>query len=106
MCGLHNTGLAIAPLPARKGLWEANDETQWRAENDGVLSGKWQVSIGLATSGDLVELEAGATCGTATRDSRGFLEPTPLVKKTVKWDEWCSEMDGLGGLVMLAAALA
>jgi hypothetical protein len=31
-------------------------------------------------------------------------DPSPL-GSPANWDEWCSGMDGLGGLIMLAASL-
>ncbi|KNG85755.1 hypothetical protein ANOM_005732 [Aspergillus nomiae NRRL 13137] len=85
MCGLQ-TDLIIAPLPAKKQLWEAGNELVWKAESEkepGI-----QTPFGLAANGDLVKLgKPFATRGSAN------------------WEEWCSGMDGLGGLIMLAASL-
>jgi len=97
------TDLILAPLPAKKQLWEAGDEFVWKAESE--REPRIQTAFGLAATGELVELlEDQLYCGGAallyksldTRNSSGSTE---------NWKEWCSGMDGLGGLVMLAASL-
>lgn len=95
MCQLQ-TDLILAPLPAKKQLWEAGDENGWKTESErgvGVPS-----SFGLAANGDLVKLEQSQSHCSDTV----FL---PVERKTANWEEWCSGMDGFGGLVMLAASL-
>lgn len=98
LCDSH-PDLIFAPLPAKKQLWEAGDKYSWKAENDrdcGVFD-----CFGLATNGDLVRLDEGkAYCGDAS-----MLHQPLSNKTTANWEEWCSGMDGLGGLVMLAASL-
>jgi hypothetical protein len=102
LCDMH-TGLILAPLPAKKQLWEANDDFEWRLENEREFG--VQHDFGLAVNGDLVELD----------ESQLFCNRSPLRHKpsgagtaprsSENWEEWCSGMDGLGGLIMLAAAL-
>jgi hypothetical protein len=95
-----NTDLIFAPLPAKKQLWEAGDKFSWKAEHDrdyGAFN-----YFGLATNGDLVRLDGGqAYCG----DASLLHQPLSSNKTTANWEEWCSGMDGLGGLIMLAASL-
>lgn len=95
-----HTDLIIAPLPTKKQLWEAGDEYMWKAEIDReYLAPNY---FGLATNGDLVKLDGGqAHCG---GDMSRFHQRLGS-KTTANWEEWCSGMDGLGGLVMLAASL-
>ncbi|CRG89355.1 hypothetical protein PISL3812_06391 [Talaromyces islandicus] len=99
LCDQH-TNLIFAPLPAKKQLWEAGDKFSWKAENDREYGA--HNYFGLATNGDLIKLDWGHTyCGDAS------LLHQPLSNKTTaNWEEWCSGMDGLGGLIMLAASLA
>ena len=54
MCDLQ-TDLVLAPLPARKQLWEAKDESAWKTENERDHGA--QNAFGLAANGDLVALE-------------------------------------------------
>lgn len=97
------TEFVLAPLPARKQLWEASDELVWRSESQrepGI-----QTAFGLAADGELVRLGEGwLSCGDE------WLPPKPLTsnlpsKSTTSWDEWCAGIDGFGGLIMLAASL-
>lgn len=94
-----HTDLIFAPLPAKKQLWEAGDRFSWQLENDrehGALN-----YFGLAANGDLVRPDVGqAYCG----DTSQLHQPLSN-KTTANWEEWRSGMDGLGGLVMLAASL-
>ncbi|KAF2759899.1 hypothetical protein EJ05DRAFT_474937 [Pseudovirgaria hyperparasitica] len=99
ICELQ-TDLAIAPLPSKKPLWEANNEVTWMHE-----SAPMKIDYGLAANGDLVELDNDALlCG-----DQLLVRKSPdsgLRSRQVReWEEWCSGMDGLGSLVMLAAAL-
>lgn len=62
-----------------------------------------RTDFGLSASGELVKLDDGQQyCGDAVLpyDVQG----APL-RTTANWEEWCSGMDGLGGLVMLTASL-
>ena len=54
MCELQ-TDLVLAPLPARKQLWEAGDESVWKAENEREAGA--QTDFGLASNGELVKLD-------------------------------------------------
>ena len=105
MCDLQQNGLLLASLPAKKQLWEASDELVWKAESKGE-AGALPTAFGLGANGDLVRLNEGRLyCGDAP-----VLRPQPLDERTragstANWEEWCSGMDGFGGLVMLAASL-
>jgi hypothetical protein len=99
MCNVQ-TDLLIAPLPAKKPLWEAGDEFVWRAESDrepGV-----QTAFGLAANGELVKLDEGQLY---CHDAVLLHNARTSARSTATWEEWCSGMDGFGGLVMLAASL-
>jgi hypothetical protein len=102
MCDLQ-TDLILAPLPAKKQLWEAGDEFVWKAESErepGV-----QTAFGLAANGELVKLDEGQLyCSDAVLLHKSLDARTPS-RSTANWEEWCSGMDGFGGLVMLAASL-
>ena len=93
----------LAPLPARKLLWEANDQYSWNTERERGSGA--QADFGMALNGDLVRI--GGDWGLY---SEGTELDSPLGMKfsprgTASWEDWCSGMDGLGGLVLLAAAL-
>lgn len=97
MCGLQED-LVLAPLPAKKQLWEAGNEFVWKAESESEPGA--QTPFGLAANGELVQLDEGQQyCG------GGLLLYKPTDASTERWQEWCSGMDGFGGLIMLAAAL-
>jgi hypothetical protein len=93
-------GLVISPLPARKQLWEARDETIWTVESCRDVKG--QGVFGLMTDGMMVKLNG---CQSVT-DIEAFLaQPASWTESGSNWQEWCSSMDGLGTLIMLVAAL-
>jgi len=102
MCTLQ-TDLILAPLPARKQLWEARNEFVWKTESKKDPGA--QADFGLTANGELVKMDDGQLyC------SDGVLLYKPLDARTPSessdnWEEWCSGMDGFGGLVMLAASL-
>jgi hypothetical protein len=100
MCDLPED-LVIAPLPAKRQLWEAGDEFAWKVASQrepGINS-----VLGLAAIGDIVRIDdAQLSCGDAWLGDRS-LGGTPHA--TASWEEWCSGMDAFGGLVMLAASL-
>lgn len=89
----------LAPLPGRRQLWEAPDHVSWKRDRD--LDAGEQMEFGLAKNGQLVKFsqeEAASmaiTCG-------GDLAASPTV---IEWSEWCSDMDGIGSLVMLSASM-
>jgi hypothetical protein len=56
MCDLP-TDLILAPLPAKKQLWEAGDEFVWKAESERDPGA--QIDFGLAANGELVKLDEG-----------------------------------------------
>jgi hypothetical protein len=94
------TDLILAPLPAKKQLWEAGNEAMWESERQ--REGGTQIQFGLAGSGDLVKL--------GENNSRAVMVHTSITAKSpartsARWEEWCEGMDGLGGLVMLTASL-
>src|ERR1700760_203927 len=95
MCELQ-TDLVLAPLPAKKQLWEAVDEFAWRAQCErepGVLS-----DFGLAANGELVKLEEGQSCCHALFLYMSLDNEAPS-NGASHWEEWCSGMDAMGGLV-------
>ena len=104
MCSLHQTDLLLAPLPAKKQLWEAGDERMWKAEGERD-PGSLQTGFGLAANGDLVRVDEGrAYCDGPMLQSKS-MDETTATRSTAKWEEWCTGMDGFGGLIMLAASL-
>ncbi|KAK2762071.1 hypothetical protein FQN54_001078 [Arachnomyces sp. PD_36] len=98
------THLILSPLPARKQLWEAANETIWKSERD--RDPEVQTAFGLASNGELIKLSESefSRCKDAV-----LLRKSPNSRKsstsTENWEEWCAGMDGFGGLVMLAASL-
>ncbi|KFY91853.1 hypothetical protein V498_05290, partial [Pseudogymnoascus sp. VKM F-4517 (FW-2822)] len=100
LCDLQND-LILAPLPAKKQLWEAGDKFMWKVESE---KEPWaQNDFGLATNGDLVKLDKGHIH--CSGDVMPYQPSDPRLRSTANWEEWCLGMDGLGGLVMLAASL-
>ncbi|THW92615.1 hypothetical protein D6D15_03002 [Aureobasidium pullulans] len=102
MCELQKD-LIIAPLPAKKQLWEAGDKDVWEevAKRDNGI----HESFALTADGGLVHLDEGQLyCSQGAlryRIPRGS-SPTP---EMTDWEHWCSGMDGFGNLIMLAASL-
>lgn len=97
------TDLILAPLPAKKQLWEASDEAVWKAESEREPGA--QAAFGLAATGELVKLNEGQLyCSDAVLLYKPLDAKIPS-RSTAHWEEWCSGMDGFGGLVMLAASL-
>lgn len=103
MCELEGD-LLIAPLPARKQLWEAGDKLVWKTESErepGI-----NIAFGLTTTGDLIRVGQGLNCSIS--EATMLHKPkhiSTLSGRSANWGEWCSGMDGLGGLIMLAASL-
>lgn len=97
------TDLVLAPLPSKKKLWEAGDEITWESEikRDGA-----HIDYGLAANGELVKIDAGQSyCHAGPVLSYKLVGASPTSSSDDNWEEWCSGMDGFGGLVMLAASL-
>ncbi|KAF2160398.1 hypothetical protein M409DRAFT_29244 [Zasmidium cellare ATCC 36951] len=98
LCNL-SPKLLLAPLPARKQLWEAPDEFTWSMEISKDIMRP--AVFGLTGKGDLIRLNNGRSLhepGAASSVDGGQ-------EDSANWEEWCSGMDGLGALVMLAASL-
>ncbi|KAL5315471.1 hypothetical protein ACEPPN_016339 [Leptodophora sp. 'Broadleaf-Isolate-01'] len=93
--------LILAPLPAKKQLWEASDEVVWKSEKDDA-----QTDFGLAADGELVKLHDGQRyCSDAVLLYEALGSCRRSSGATENWEEWCLGMDGFGGLVMLVASL-
>ncbi|UKZ91161.1 uncharacterized protein TrAFT101_006155 [Trichoderma asperellum] len=102
MCDLPSD-LILAPLPAKKQLWEAGDEFGWKAVGQREMGAK--AAFGLATHGGLVRLDdRELSCNDAWAPYK-CLDTRGQPRSTASWEEWCSGIDGFGGLVMLAASL-
>ncbi|KAF2704664.1 hypothetical protein K504DRAFT_506642 [Pleomassaria siparia CBS 279.74] len=98
--------LALAPLPTKKQLWEAADEFAWKVESERQPGA--HNAFAVAANGDLVLLGGGQLA--CSSDSLLLHNPPTLDFRTpsrsaANWEEWCSGMDGFGGLVLLAASL-
>jgi hypothetical protein len=95
--------LILAPLPAKKQLWDASNGPLWEAETKkepGV-----QNAFALAANGELVKLsENQLFCGDSVLQYNSLDVGVPE-RSSAHWEEWCSGMDEFGGLVMLAASL-
>ncbi|KAL4926818.1 Zn(II)2Cys6 transcription factor domain-containing protein [Aspergillus undulatus] len=102
------TDLILAPLPAKKPLWEAADGAVWKAETERNPD-MYRTAFGLATTGELVRLDKGLIDGQVYQSdavlSHMALDARTVSRSAANWEEWCSGMDGFGGLVMLAASL-
>jgi hypothetical protein len=102
LCTLQSD-LILAPLPAKKQLWEASNEVLWNVEvarDPGTRN-----AFALASSGELVKLsEDQQYCSDSLLLYKSLNDGTPKRSMT-GWEEWLSGMDGFGGLVMLAASL-
>jgi hypothetical protein len=99
----QDTDFILAPLPTKKQVWEASNELAWKAECEKEPAG--ETIFGLASNGELVKMAEGLQYSSNVMMLRNlFSHRTPLMSSN-NWEEWCSGMDGLGGLVMLAASL-
>jgi hypothetical protein len=102
MCDMQSE-LLIAPLPAKKQLWEADGAASWAAENEKDLAPT--TAFGLAANGDLVKVDTRLPqCSEEMFMDKSFAVDRSL-SAAAAWEEWCSGMDSFGGLVMLAASL-
>ncbi|KAL3468537.1 hypothetical protein BJX64DRAFT_246180 [Aspergillus heterothallicus] len=126
--------LVLAPLPAKKQLWEATGASTWKQEVEREPGA--QTAFGLAITGELVRFEIereaedhdvvdvdvdthkdGERRGARkqekvlTRHEDLLLHKStnasgkPLVRSAASWEEWCEGMDGFGGIVLLVASL-
>ncbi|KAA8619664.1 hypothetical protein PtrSN002B_001259 [Pyrenophora tritici-repentis] len=102
----------IAPLPAKRQLWEAKNAEEWKLESQ--KEPREQVSYALAVDGEIVKLDQRRL---SCRDA--WLPYTPSDEyrnlqnlqnrnsnSAAWWAEWCSGMDSMGGLILLAASMA
>ncbi|KAF2720483.1 hypothetical protein K431DRAFT_270669 [Polychaeton citri CBS 116435] len=87
--------IILSPLPASKHLWEASDAFSWKAEIESRPEA--QISYGLTADGELIKMNESPV--------HQNLPAKITSTGTGHWEEWCSGMDGFGGLVMLAASL-
>ncbi|SMR45528.1 unnamed protein product [Zymoseptoria tritici ST99CH_3D1] len=97
--------LMLAPLPARRQLWEAPENRSWEAETKTAMGHGH--AYAMATNGDLVKLS----------DDSILLDHTDLIDQcealggktyprgAATWDEWLANTDAFGGLIMLAASM-
>jgi hypothetical protein len=97
-------GFLIAPLPTRKQLWEARDAHHWQLERQKGIedSSVFGIKIGgqMAKFSDFIDAEV-------TQKNIVLAQPQePTERESDEhWTQWCSCMDQLGALVMLAASL-
>lgn len=99
ICVLHD-GFLLAPLPARKQLWEASDEYMWLQERNKDITGP--KLFGIMENGDMIKLNEQQSLLSA---EMATAVPEVSTESTANWQEWCAGMDGLGALIMLAASL-
>jgi hypothetical protein len=64
-----------------------------------------KTTLGLAANGELVRLDESQGSGGDVVLLQKYLNARTSSRRIVDWEEWCSGMDGMGGLVMLAASL-
>lgn len=102
MCHMKS-GLVLAPLPARKQLWEASDEEKWTLECSRDVGNK--SDFGLTDDGELVKLDLYLEKSDETPCPEQLESAKFSPRSSTNWEEWCSGMDGFGALVMLAASL-
>ncbi|KAL2868591.1 Zn(II)2Cys6 transcription factor domain-containing protein [Aspergillus lucknowensis] len=110
MCDIPKD-LALAPLPAKKQLWEAPDSATWKTETEREPGAR--TAFGLTATGELVKLEQvleGAQAVILERHEdlllhRSLDHEGMLRRSKVDWEEWCEGMDGFGGIVLLVASL-
>jgi len=93
------TDLVLAPLPAKRALWEAPDELAWKAERDKETLPR--CAFALTTTGDLVRLEEDILNG----GHGSMVYQVESGNAGMNWEEWCSGMDSFGGLILLAASM-
>jgi hypothetical protein len=95
--------LLLAPLPAKRQLWEATGELAWKKETE-KDAGR-ETAFAMAANGELVRIHGGPMHCSDSVLARKALDGKTLSRSAADWEEWCAGMDGFGGLVMLAASL-
>ena len=93
--------IALSPLPTQKQVWEASDEHAWKLESETESDANSEFA--LTKNGSLLRLNEGedAYANGLTMSCNNTMKSHSMVK----WNEWYSGMDSIGGLVMLAASL-
>ena len=101
MCNLRDD-LVIAPLPARRQLWEANNYSTWQSEVESKPD--TEATFGLDKNGELVHVNESQLHNESA--TLAFMERKNETSQhnSGSWEEWCSGMDSFGALVMLAAS--
>ncbi|KAF3034748.1 hypothetical protein E8E11_001567 [Didymella keratinophila] len=94
-------GFLLAPLPARKQLWEAPDAQKWTVEKS--RNGADLSVFGVLTGGQMVKLQEQQII---MPGEIGFPLGIEEEESVRNWQEWCAGMDGLGALVTLATSLS
>lgn len=94
-------GFLISPLPSRKQLWEARDESEWARRRSLDVTG--EVTYGIKPGGKMGKLQAQQV--TFPDHNNSSWEQPSESESNTHWQEWSSGMDGLGALIMLAASL-
>jgi hypothetical protein len=100
MCDMKSD-LVIAPLPGKRQLWQASDKLTWKTECE--RDPRYQIRYALASDGELIKLDEDPVPDAVHRHLHWDTRPI-TARKVVDWKEWCSGMDDLCGLVMLAAS--
>ena len=94
-------GFLLAPLPARKQLWEAPNADTWMLERCRDTGGFPNV-FGILSNGQMVKLPDFKSL----QNGQTFVvRPEEVAQSGKNWQEWCSGIDGLSSLIMLAATL-
>jgi hypothetical protein len=97
-------GFLIAPLPAKKQLWEARDENDWSMEKCVAID--TDSVYGIKVGGRMAKLSRFMDVQETQMELLMVCPKEPTESESNEhWKEWCAEMDDLGGLIMLAASL-
>jgi hypothetical protein len=91
------SGFIIAPLPAKKALWEAQNAQAWTSCLD--WNTRDEDDFGLMEDGTLVRLDR-----ILPLEENGIRGEARDIRPA-DWADWCSGMDGFGALIMVAASL-
>ncbi|CAG9957035.1 unnamed protein product [Clonostachys rosea f. rosea IK726] len=102
MCPFYNTSLVLAPLPAKKQLWKADNAGVWHRERE--LGASAHTSFALFASGELVNMTQAPSRVRDWRRDEELLNAQSQAESTANWNEWCLGMDEFGSLVMLVAS--
>jgi hypothetical protein len=100
LCSIPSA-LVLAPLPAARILWEAEDEVVWSRAMAGTEAMSERNVYAVNRRGNLVEVDAGRI--TCTDDWLPL--DTDVQSPVVEWKDWFAEADAFGGLVLMTATL-